>query len=253
MQVVILCGGSGTRLREQTEFVPKPMVQVGGKPMLWHIMSRYSHYGFNEFILALGYKQEMIKTYFYNFDIINNDIRVSRDGVQVAGALSKWDVILCDTGPLTMKGGRLKKVEGYISGDNFMMTYGDGIADIDIGALVQFHLSHGRIATVAGVHPTPRFGEMHYAEDGRVTSFTEKPEDDNCLINGGFFVFRREIFEYLTDAPWCDLECGPLELLAAKEQMMVYAHHGYWGCMDTMRDMEELNQLWNNGEAKWKV
>ena len=255
MQVVILCGGSGTRLREETEFKPKPMIHVGGKPLLWHIMKLYSYWGHNEFVLALGYKQEMIKEYFYNFDLINHDYRTKTGEPRIIKSYKmtdQWDVILADTGETTLKGSRLKRVEKYITGDTFMMTYGDGVANVNIQALIDFHYSHGKIATVTGVHPAPRFGEILH-KDGEVISFSEKPYNGENLVSGGFFVFNRKIFDYLHVEEWCDLEVGPLELLAQQKELMVYHHKGYFGCMDTVSDMYLLNELWNKGEAKWKV
>lgn len=256
MQICILCGGSGTRLKEQTEFIPKPMIPIGGRPMLYHIMKLYSHYGFNEFVLALGYKQEIIKDYFVHLDIINNDITVDIGqyrGANHHGYADKgWRVTLSDTGENTMKGGRLKRIEKYIRGNTFMMTYGDGIGNINIPELLEFHQKHGRIATVTGIHPLPRFGEIH-RQGERVLNFTEKPNDPDCLMNGGFFVFNREIFDYLHPDEWCDLEVGPLEMVANDGELMVYHHTGYWGCMDNLKDMSELQKLWNDGKAPWKV
>ena len=261
MQVVILAGGTGTRLKEMTEFIPKPMVHIGGKPMLWHIMKLYAYYGFKSFILALGYKQEMIKEYFRNYHYINNDIHYGPVHGQklLWYPIEDWEVILSDTGEKTFKGGRLKRIEKYITDDTFMCTYGDSIGNIDIQALVKFHKSHGKMATVTGVHPPPRFGEITYepvglsgVTYGKVISFSEKPMNGWNLINGGFFVFNKDIFKYLTTDEWCDLEIGPLELIAAKGEMMVYHHQGYWSCMDTLKDMGELQQLWDSGNAPWR-
>jgi glucose-1-phosphate cytidylyltransferase len=256
MKVVVLCGGTGTRLKEMTEFIPKPLIPIGGKPLIWHILKLYAHYGFTDFILALGYKQEAFKEYFMHFDQINNDIKVQTGNIHMGSAVmggdDYWEVVLADTGLNTFKGGRLKRVEKYIDGDTFFMTYGDTIGDVDIKKLLKFHLSHGKLATVTGVHPTPRFGEIHREKDA-VLSFSEKPLSDNHLINGGFFVFNRKVLNYLTTDEWCDLEIGPLELIAAKGEMMVYHHKGMWGCMDTLPEMHKLNHLWETGEAKWRV
>jgi glucose-1-phosphate cytidylyltransferase len=254
--VVILCGGSGTRLREETEFKPKPMISIGGKPMLWHIMKLYSFYGFRRFILALGYKQEIIKEYFLHYDQINADL-VVRTGTTKGEPYSNsagdnWEITLVDTGEDTLKGARLKRIEKYILGDTFMCTYGDGIANVDLLALVDFHMKNKKIATVTGVHPIPRFGEIH-CENDLCTAFTEKQVDGSCWVNGGFFVFDRKIFEYLSAEPWCDLEIGPLELLANKGELAVFKHHGFWGCMDTVRDMAYLDQLWRENKAEWRV
>ncbi len=256
MQTVILCGGTGTRLREQTELIPKALIPIGGLPMIVHIMRIYAHYGFIEFVLALGYKQEVFKQYFAHYDIINNDITVDigcyRGKNHHSYADKNWRVTLANTGENTMKGGRLKRVEKYIKGDTFMCTYGDGVADIDLRRLLAFHQAHGKLATVTGVHPTPRFGEIHTKENGVVSKFSEKPDGD-CLINGGFFVFNRGIFDYLHEDEWCDLELGPLELIAERGELMVWHHKGFWKCMDTLKDMGELQQMWDKEEARWKV
>jgi glucose-1-phosphate cytidylyltransferase len=256
LKTIILCGGTGTRLKEQTEFIPKPLISIGGIPMVVHIMRWYAHYGFKEFILALGYKQEAFKQYFAHYDLINNDTTVNIGtymGMDYRDFRDRgWTVTLSDTGENTFKGARLKRVEKYIHDDTFLVTYGDGIGDIDIPSLVSFHKSHGKIATITGVHPAPRFGEIHH-KDNKVISFSEKPQDDTCLMNGGFMVFNRGIFDYLTEEPWCDLEIGPFEFLSAKGELMVYPHHGFWKAMDTLKDMGELQTMWNEGKAKWKV
>jgi len=256
MKTVILCGGSGTRLREMSEFIPKPMIPIGGKPMLYHIMKIYSHYGFNSFVLALGYKQEIIKSYFNNFDYINRDvIRFYIGSVPITEYLDSnidpWRVSMIDTGEATLKGGRLKRVQKHVTGDNFFCTYGDGISDINLKELLEFHLSHKKIATVTGIHPAPRFGEIH-RDGGKVISFSEKPLGGD-LINGGFFVFTQGIFDYLCEDEWCDLEVGPMELLANKGELMVYEHKGFWGCLDTLKDLDGLQSLWKEGKAPWKV
>ncbi|RPH75652.1 glucose-1-phosphate cytidylyltransferase [bacterium] len=256
MQVVVLCGGSGTRLKEMSEFVPKPLIPIGGTPMVVHIMRLYAYYGFKDFVLALGYKQDAFKQYFAHYDLINNDVtlnigRYQGDNCQLHYVDQGWKVTLSDTGELNAKGSRLKQVEKYIQGDTFMVTYGDGIGDIDIPSLVAFHRSHGKMVTITGVHPSPKYGEIHH-DKGRVISFVEKPVND-CMINGGFMVMNRKIFDYLIPDPQCDLERGTFELLAAKGEMMVYPHHGYWGAMDTLSEMHELDQLWRTGQAKWKV
>ena len=256
MQTVILAGGTGTRLREMTEMMPKALIPIGGRPMIWHIMKLYAHYGYKDFVLALGYKQEAFKMYFNNFDIINNDIIVGIGGYQGLPYRTYsdqgWTVVLSDTGESTMKGGRLKRVERYVKGDTFMVTYGDGVGDINIPELLSFHQSHGKLVTITGVHPTPRFGELH-CDGTTCLSFNEKPQDDNCLVNGGFMVMNRGVFDYLTPDEWCDLEVGPLELIAAKGELQVYHHRGFWGCMDNIKDMGILQQMWDKGEAKWRV
>lgn len=257
MKVVILCGGLGTRLREETEFRPKPMVEIGSKPILWHIMKIYAHYGFKEFILCLGYKGEMIKEYFYNYEVLNNDFTIElgdKKNIEICDNHTEkgWRVTLVDTGNKALKGARLKRIERYIDNDHFMVTYGDGIADIDIDALLKFHRSHGKLATVTGINPTSRFGELKTKGD-QVESFSEKPETSSGLINGGFFVFNKGIFNYLSADDDCDFEIGPLEKVAREGQLMVYKHTGFWACMDTLRDMEHLNNLWAGYKAAWKI
>ena len=257
MKVVILCGGLGTRLREETEFRPKPMVLIGGMPILWHIMKIYSQYGFTEFIFCLGYKGGMIKEYFYNYEILNNDFTIELGDdtkIEINSSHNEkgWRITLADTGNKTLKGSRLKRVEKYIDDHIFMVTYGDGLANIDIHSLLAFHKNHGKLATVTGVNPASRFGELK-VRDNQVESFSEKPENNSGLINSGFFVFNKGIFEYLTSDDNCDLEFGPLEKIAQEGQLMVFKHRGFWACMDTLRDMDYLNKLWNEGEAVWKV
>ena len=257
IKVVILCGGIGTRLREETEFRPKPMVNIGSHPILWHIMKYYSQFGFMNFILALGYKGEIIKNYFCHYELMNNDVTIKLGQpenmcIHHAHDEAGWKITLANTGEKALKGARLKKVEQYITDESFMMSYGDGIGDVDINALVAFHKSHGKMVTVTGINPTSRFGELKTDGD-RVTSFIEKPQNGEGLINGGFFVLNRSIFDYLSVDDFCDLEVGPLEQIAKEGQLMVYKHKGFWACMDTMRDMEYLNKLWADGQAKWKT
>lgn len=257
MQVVILCGGLGTRLREESEFRPKPMVNIGERPILWHIMKIFAHYGFNEFVLALGYKGEMIKNYFCHYEVMNNDVTIElgnpeRICIHHSHDEAGWKITLADTGEKTLKGARLKKVEKYVSSDMVIVTYGDGLANVNIKKLLEFHLKHGKLATVTGISPAARFGELK-VKGNSVRAFHEKPESGSGLINGGFFVFKREIFDYLRPDDDCDLERGPLEELAREGQLMVYKHKGFWACMDTMRDMEYLNGLWNDDRAVWKV
>lgn len=258
MRVVILCGGLGTRLREETEYRPKPMVRVGTRPILWHIMKIYACYGHREFVLPLGYKGHMIRDYFCHYELMNNDVTIEL-GKPESLYLHQchdevgWKITLADTGEETLKGGRLKRIEKYIQGDTFLLTYGDGVADIDIDRLVAFHHSHGKIATVTGVNALARFGELRTHGD-HVTSFQEKPRtSDGSLISGGFFVFNRRIFDYLTPDEDCDLEYGALEQLADKGELMVYRHDGFWFCMDTLRDVEEINRMWNKGNPRWKL
>jgi glucose-1-phosphate cytidylyltransferase len=257
MKVVILCGGLGTRIREETEFRPKPMVEIGGRPILWHIMKIYAHYGFKEFILCLGYKGEVVKEYFYNYELLNNDFTIQlghKKGLEIHSTHNEkdWKVTLADTGDWALKGSRLKRVEKYIDDDLFMMTYGDGVANVNLHDLLSFHKKHERVGTVLGVHPPSRFGELLVMDD-RVLSFTEKPQTSVGLINGGFFVFKREIFDYLTDDDHCDLEYGALKQLVEDGQLMTYELKGEWECMDNLRDMEHLNKIWNTGKAFWQV
>lgn len=257
MKVVILAGGLGTRIREETDFRPKPMVEVGGRPILWHIMKSYAHYGFNEFIVCLGYKGKMIKEYFYNYEVLSNDFTVNlgdKKSIEIHGeSLEKdWKVTLVDTGEKALKGARLKKAQRFIDGDIFMLTYGDGLADVNIKDLLDFHRSHGKLATVTGINPASRFGELKIEGD-KVEMFFEKPDTGSELISGGFFVFNKEIMERLSEDDDCDLESGVLEELASAGELMVYKHRGFWACMDNIRDMDELNRLWDDGLAKWKV
>ncbi len=257
MKVVILCGGMGTRLREETEFRPKPMVEIGGRPILWHIMKIFSHYGHNDFVLALGYKGEVIKEYFYHYALVNNDVTV-RLGRQRLVEIhpneeeDEWMVTLVNTGAQALKGARLKRVEKYVRDETFLVTYGDGVGNVDIGRLLAFHRQHGKIATLTGVRPPSLFGELQVRE-GRAVLFVEKPQTSSGLINGGFFVFNRKIFDYVADDDGCDFEKGPLEKVAADGELMVYTHDGEWACMDTYRDLEYLNQLWRTRRAFWKV
>ncbi len=256
--VVILCGGLGTRLREETEFRPKPMVTVGNRPILWHIMKIYSHYGFKRFILCLGYKGESIKEYFYHYQMMNNDVTIklgskSAFTVHNSSDETNWEITLCNTGANALKGARLKRIEKYVKSDLFMVTYGDGLANIDISELLKFHQSHGRMATVTGVKPRfLRFGEIN-TEGNQAVRFAEKPEYDGNYVNGGFFVFERHLFDYLEDRDNCDLETETLDRLIREKELMVYKHDQFWACMDTIRDAEHLNELWENSQAQWKI
>ncbi|MBI5640903.1 MAG: glucose-1-phosphate cytidylyltransferase [Nitrospirae bacterium] len=257
MPVVILAGGLGTRLREQTEFIPKPMVPVGTRPIIWHIMKIYAHHGFRRFIVCLGYKGEIIKEYFFHYKIRSSDFTVNLgdyQDVRIHNSSDEedWEVTLADTGLKALTGARIKRIERYIDAGRFLLTYGDGLADIDVRNLVSFHMSHGRLATVTGVRPPSRFGEL-ITEGVRVAEFGEKPQAGNSMINGGFFVFERGVFDYLSGDDTCTLEREPLERLARDEQLMVYHHGGFWQCMDTLRDMSLLNEYWDSGKAPWKV
>ena len=253
MKTVILCGGLGTRLSEETQVKPKPMVEIGGRPMLWHVMKIYERYGFNNFTLALGYKGEVIKDYFLNYHARLSDLTVHLKNGQVDYSnptAEDWQVSLIDTGTNTMTGGRLLRLKRHLqSSGTFMLTYGDGVSDIDIPALLSFHRAHGRLATVTAVRPSARFGGIHVG-DGQVLSFKEKPQSGEGWINGGFFVFEPAIFDCLTDDSTV-LEQTPLENLVRDQQLMAYEHTGYWQCMDTIRDRDALQELWVSGHAPW--
>ena len=254
---VILCGGQGTRLREETEVKPKPMVGIGGNAILWHIMKAYSCHGFNNFILCLGYKGDAIKEYFYHYDTLKSDFTIQfgtkKSIIQHNNKHDEdgWKVTLADTGGKNLKGSRIKQIEKYISSDIFMLTYGDGISDVDFMKLLSFHHSQGKIGTLTGVAPPSRFGKI-LIEGNRVIKFEEKPQMSEGLINGGFFVFNKKIFNYLSEDPNCDFEFGPLQKLASDNELMVYRHNGFWECMDTQRDMAYLNKIWAEGNAPWK-
>ena len=256
MKVVILCGGQGTRLREETEYRPKPLVEVGGRPILWHIMKSYAHHGLRDFTLCLGYRGNMIKEYFLNYEAMNNDFTISlgqESKLHFNGAHEEQDfrVTLADTGQETMTGGRIKRIRNYIDGDTFLVTYGDGLADIDITALLAFHKSHGKIGTITTVRPQSRFGILDTTDDGKVQRFSEKPQVDGWA-SAGFLVFNRALFNYI-DTDDCVLEREPLEKLAVEGQLMAYRHHGFFFAMDTYREYLHLNELWNSGKAPWRV
>ena len=256
MKVVILCGGMGTRLREETEFRPKPLVEIGGKPILWHIMKTYAHYGFKEFVLCLGYKGNLIKEYFLNYRAMQSDFTLRLDSSQSPTFHQlndplDWSITFAETGAEAQTGARVKRIEKYIPGDRFFLTYGDGVADIDLGNLLEFHRQHGKVGTVTGVRTHSRYGELPVS-DGRVMSFSEKPKAEDGFISGGFFVFERRLFDYLSDDDRCVLELAPFETLARQGELMSYLHPGYWHCMDTYRDFMALNDLWKQG-APWKV
>jgi len=258
MKVIILCGGMGTRLREETEYKPKPMVEIKGKPILWHIMKIYAHYGYKDFVLALGYKGDVIRDYFLNYHCYNNDFTVElgkEKAIRVHGNHNEhdWRVTLVETGMDAMTGYRVKLCGRYINEDHFMLTYGDAVSDVDIGRLADFHLSQNTIGTVTAVYPPSRFGDLTVAGD-LVERFKEKAKDirNGNPINGGFFVFRREFLEMIPDDPGCDLERAPLEDLTKRKQLSVYKHHGFWQCMDTYRDYLLLNDMWES-DPRWKV
>jgi glucose-1-phosphate cytidylyltransferase len=254
-KVVLLCGGLGTRMREETEYRPKPMVEVGARPLLWHIMKIYAAHGLTDFVCCLGYRGSVIKQYFLDYRAMRSDMTVSLASGDIdygAQEVEDWNVALVDTGEHTMTGARVKRVEHHLDdSDIFLCTYGDGVADIDVLDLVAFHRSHGRLATVTGVHPPSRFGEL-VTEGGLVHSFSEKPAGES-LISGGFFVFDRAVLERLSPDPACVLERAPLESLAADGELGVYRHDGFWQCADTVRDVELLRGLWDRGEAPWRM
>lgn len=256
MKVVILCGGFGTRLKEETELKPKPMVEIGRMPILWHIMKTYAHYGFNEFILCLGYKGEVIKEYFYNYEVLSNDFTIEL-GTKIIEVHSNhlesgWKITLVDTGLNAMTGARVKRIERFIDGDTFLLTYGDGVTDLDINKVLQYHKSHGKIGTVTGVHPPSRYGELSIQKD-QVISFKEKPKTHNSSINGGYFIFTRKFFNYVKNDDGCILEREPLEKLTSEGELKVFHHKGFWQCMDTYRDYKYLNELWESGQVPWKM
>lgn len=256
MKLVILAGGYGSRLGEVANVIPKPMVEIGGKPILWHIMKIYSHYGIKEFVICLGYKAHIIKDYFLHYETRNNDFTVSfADGsveFHNENEEKDWKVTLVDTGLDALKGARLKKIEKYLDEDINLLTYGDGLADININELIDFHLRLGKMVTISGVHPPARFGELK-ADGDILKVFEEKAQTSQGLINGGYMVFDRKLLEYLTEEDNCDLEYGIFEKLAEKGEMAVYKHEGLWACMDNERDMGNLANLWKNNKAFWKV
>jgi len=254
--VVILCGGLGTRFGAETVSKPKPMIEIGGKPILWHVMKIYSYWGYNNFILSLGYQSEKIKQYFMFYKEYSNNFEINMktgkyEYLDEADEVD-WSVKLVDTGLHTLKGGRVKRIEKYVDTDRFMLTYGDGIANINIKELLKFHKSHGKLSTLTGVCPPSRFGEIIH-KDSEIISFSEKPQASKGIINGGFMVHETELFDYLSSDVNADFEIGPLEDLAGKGRVQMYKHSGMWACMDNVRDMNYLNKLWMNDEAFWKL
>lgn len=254
MKVVILAGGFGTRMAEYTEAIPKPMVTVGGRPILWHIMKTYASFGHDDFYLALGYKAEIIKEYFLHYRSLNADFTVDLGNGNISSRQTDkidWKVTLVDTGLNSMTGGRVKRMQTYIENETFLLTYGDGLADIDIAALVDFHHSHGKMVTVSAVHPAARFGELDI-RNNKVTSFKEKPQTTQGWINGGYFVIEPEFFEMINGDSMI-LEREPLEKAAQMGELMAYHHEGFWQCMDAKRDRDSLEQMWQSGNAPWLV
>lgn len=255
MKAVILAGGLGTRIAEESHLRPKPMIEIGGRPILWHIMNIYTVHGVTDFVICLGYRGHMIKEYFANYMLHASDITVDARSGEITyhrNYAEPWRVTLVDTGPETMTGGRLKRVQRYLDEDkNFCMTYGDGVADIDISRLIDFHLRHGRLATITAVTPPGRYGAL-LTEDDRVLRFNEKPPGDNAVINGGFFVLHPAVLERIAndDTPW---ETEPLEGLARDDELRAFRHNGFWQAMDTLRDRTTLEALWSSGAAPWKM
>ncbi len=256
MKVVILAGGRGTRISEETETIPKPMVEIGGKPIIWHIMKIYSRYGFNDFIICLGYRGYIIKEYFSHYFMHMSDVTIDleHNKTEVHNSASEpWKVMLVDTGIDTMTGGRLKRVERYLDGKSFMLTYGDGVADVDINKLILAHKKNKRLASLTAVQAAGRFGSMDMGNKESVKSFLEKPKGSNSWISAGFFVLEPQIFNYIKKGDKSVWEQQPLENLAKDRQLTAYRHNGFWKCMDTLRDKIELEKLWESGKAEWKV
>lgn len=255
MKVVILAGGFGTRISEETDLKPKPMVEIGGKPILWHVMKTYSSFGFNDFVICLGYKGYVIKEYFMHYFVHMSDITVNLADGSIKNhncRAENWQVTLVDTGLNTMTGGRIKRVQSIVGNEPFMLTYGDGVGDIDIKQLLSCHQSHGKLATVTAMQPSGRFGALDLAAGDKVESFAEKPPGDGTWINGGFFVLQPEVFDYIKgdETIW---EREPLEKLAQQGELLAYKHGGFWKPMDTLRDKNQLEDLWRTGKAPWKV
>ncbi len=255
MKVVILAGGLGTRISEESHLKPKPMIEIGDKPILWHIMKEYSHFGFNEFIICLGYKQHMVKEFFADYYLYSSDVTfdLSRNEMEVHNHYAEpWKVTLVDTGLHTMTGGRIKRVRDYIGGETFMLTYGDGVSDVDISKLLEFHRSHGKIGTLTAIAVDQRFGVLDIGKEGVIHEFAEKEEKDSSVVNGGYMVFEPQIFDYL-EGDETVFEKEPLKKLAHEDELRAFLHRGFWKCMDTQREKEQLEKLWASGNAPWKV
>lgn len=255
MKAVILAGGYGTRISEETDIKPKPMVEIGGKPILWHIMKHYSHYGINEFVILLGYKAYVIKEYFANYWLHQSDVTIdtAKNQVEVHNNSSEnWKITLVDTGLDTMTGGRIKRAEKFIGQETFLLTYGDGLSDININELISFHREHKKTMTLSAIQPDGRFGALNM-ENNKVISFMEKPKGDGAWINGGFFVCEPKVFQYIKNGDQTIFERQPMEDMAKDQQLYAYHHNGFWRCMDTLRDKQQLNEMWEKGQAKWKI
>ena len=258
MKVVILCGGKGTRLREETEFRPKPMLRIGNRPILWHIMKIYASQGHKDFVLCLGYKGEMIRDYFRNYLWMTSDVtlglgRKPSVAFHSCHGEEDWNVTLVDTGEDTLTAGRIKQIERYVDGDDFLLTYGDGVGNVDVGAAIAFHRKHGRMLTLTAVHPPGRFGELGMADDDMVRTFNEKPQAEAGWINGGFFVSSRRIFGRLANTDRVMFEQEPMRKLAAEGELMAFRHTGFWQPMDTYTEYALLNRLWQEGQAPWRT
>lgn len=256
MKVLILAGGIGTRLSEETDLRPKPMVEIGDKPILWHIMKTYGAHGFNDFVVLLGYKGYFIKEYFANYFLHQSDVTIDlrTNHIEVHNNDSEpWKVTLLDTGVQTMTGGRIKRADRVIGGKPFLLTYGDGVSDINISDLVEYHKSHGKMLTMTSVQPDGRFGSVEISAENKVTKFLEKPKGDGSWINGGFFVCQPEVLSYINEGDSTIWERSPLEKLAEQGEVFTYKHRGFWKCMDTLKDKHELNKMWETGQARWKV
>ena len=254
MKVIILAGGFGTRISEHTQKIPKPMVMIGRNPIIWHIMNHYNHFGFEDFLVALGYKAEIIKDYFLNYHKINSNFKIDLSSGKIEFYKSNhknWKVSLIDTGLKTMTGGRLKRLEPFINKkEDFLLTYGDGLSNININELINFHKSHGKLVTISSVRPSARFGELSINNYDKVTCFKEKPQTETGWVNGGFFVMKPEFIDLIQDDSTI-LENDPLEKAAQLGELMAFKHRGFWQCMDTKRDMDHLNNLWSEGCAPW--
>jgi len=256
VKVLLLAGGFGTRLSEETDIRPKPMVEIGGKPILWHIMKIYSQYGFTEFVVLLGYKGYYIKEYFANYFLHQSDVTIdmSNGSMEVLNNSSEpWKITLLDTGLHTMTGGRIKQAQKFIGDEPFMLTYGDGVADIDIQALVDFHKSHGKAMTMTSSQPDGRFGALDIDDDNNVKVFTEKPKGDGSWINAGYFVCESSVFEYIDNDEMTVFEKAPLQDIAQAGELVTFKHHGFWKPMDSLKDKNDLNKLWHDNQAPWKV
>ena len=255
MKVVILAGGLGTRISEESHLRPKPMIEIGDKPILWHIMKEYSQFGFNEFIICLGYKQHIVKEFFADYYLYSSDVTfdLSKNTMEVHNHYAEpWKVTLVDTGLHTMTGGRIARIKEYIGNETFMLTYGDGVSDVDIGKLLEFHRSHGKIGTLTAIAVDQRFGVLDIGKEGVIHEFAEKEEKDSSVVNGGYMVFEPQIFDYI-EGDETVFEKDPLKKLAHDDELRAFLHRGFWKCMDTQREKEQLEKLWASGNAPWKV